>query len=170
MKTIVIIQARLTSTRFPGKMFAELKGKPLIDYCIDLERTLPFYTVFAIPDTKPNDDLYEHLIQNGCEVFRGDEENVLKRYYDCAINYDADEIIRLTGDMPLTTVNDVILQYALFKVRGKFSEGNSISCFTFAELENTYKNAHSQRDKEHIIYYMENSIDFPEDLTRLNNQ
>lgn len=99
-KTLAIVQARQTSTRLPRKALLDLGGKPAIERVVDrlkMVRNLDGFAL-AIPDTPKNDALFEFVLSKGWPVFRGDEDDVLGRYVGTALTFDADPIVRVTGD------------------------------------------------------------------------
>ena len=103
-KMLCILQARMLSTRLPGKILKEIKGKPLIAYEIDRIKHSKKIDkiVLATSDDKSNDILEDFCRAYNIDCFRGDENDVLKRFRDCSIMYPNSEyIVRLTGDCPL---------------------------------------------------------------------
>ena len=98
-----ILQARMGSTRLPGKVLMDLLGEPMLlrelerlDHCTTLDAL-----VVATSDLARDDPLAELLTSRGRTVFRGSESDVLDRYYRCAQEHGADIVVRLTGDCPL---------------------------------------------------------------------
>ena len=106
-RVICIIQARLGSTRLPGKIFKNIKGNKIIHLLFQrLKKSkLIDKIVIAIPNTKKNDKLYKYLNRKKINSFRGDEKNVLDRYYKAAKYYNADVIIRVTSDCPILSAD-----------------------------------------------------------------
>jgi len=103
MKTVVIVQARMTSTRLPGKVLKEVLGKPLLEYQIERLRRIPEVDEIVIATTTNEADqqvvdLCKRL-SIGC--FCGSEEDVLARYFGAAKQYCADVILRVTADCPV---------------------------------------------------------------------
>jgi len=94
------------SSRLPGKVLKEVLGYPLI--ILNLKRLAKSKKIdkliLATSDSGADDILYEAVRAAGYEVFRGDEDNVLKRYRDCVLEYGGEIIVRVTGDCPLITV------------------------------------------------------------------
>lgn len=107
IKFLVILQARMESTRLPGKVFMPICGKPMIELQISriLHSKLINDLVVAIPDTAENNVLSDYLENLKVKVFRGSHHNVYKRYVQTAINYPCESIIRLTADCPLVMPN-----------------------------------------------------------------
>jgi len=104
----IIVQARLTSKRFPNKMLARINGKPLILYTLDrlIPTTIPI--IVAIPSNTSNDGLAWVLEENGYIVFRGFEDDVLDRFLTCAKKFKIDPIIRICGDSSMISDKEVV--------------------------------------------------------------
>lgn len=98
MNTIIVVQARMGSTRLPGKVMGEIGGMPSIGHTIWRCRLTDYDAVCAIPDTKENDILWHYLTSNNITVVRGPEQDVLKRYLLASTGYDI--VVRVTGDCP----------------------------------------------------------------------
>jgi spore coat polysaccharide biosynthesis protein SpsF (cytidylyltransferase family) len=101
-KVVAIVQARTTSERFPCKIFAALHGKPMLAHV--LERAAAIQGVDQVVLAVPENDvrLVAHLWPH---VFGGSEKDVLGRYAKCAEQYEADVIVRVTGDCPCLAPN-----------------------------------------------------------------
>ncbi len=104
MRVGIIIQARMESTRFPGKILADLAGKPMLQRVIERLKRVPKIDelIVATSDRSSDDAIATHCSKNDISCFRGFEEDVLRRYADAAECYDLDVIIRACGDAPLT--------------------------------------------------------------------
>ena len=102
-KIIAIVQARLTSKRFPNKVINKIGDFTIIELIYKrLKRArLVNQIVFAIPSNNKNKKLYDHLIRLGANIYKGSENNVLDRYYKTAKIYNATDIVRITADCPL---------------------------------------------------------------------
>jgi len=107
--TGVVIQARLGSTRLPGKVLLPIGSRPLLGHILDrLTRLAHPVTVVVATTVKPQDDPIEaYCRERGVAVFRGSEENVLKRYHDCALSHGFDQVVRLTADNPFVDVEEL---------------------------------------------------------------
>lgn len=108
-----IIQARIGSSRLPGKIFSELSGKSLLWHIIQRLKNVPSLDMIIIATTaKPEDDKIEDVANEmGVKCFRGDEKDVLSRYIKAAEYYNVDNMVRVTGDSPLIctdTIADMI--------------------------------------------------------------
>ncbi len=103
MKVVIIVQARMTSTRLPGKILLPVLGKPLLEYQIErLKRCkMADEIVIATTRNKTDDLIDEHANKWGIGCYRGDEEDVLSRYCEAAERFGADVIVRVTSDCPL---------------------------------------------------------------------
>jgi spore coat polysaccharide biosynthesis protein SpsF len=100
---MVFLQARLNSSRLPGKVLLEINGIPMIQ--LQINRILQSKNidglVVLIPDTAQNDELHSMLAKIGVDVFRGSENDVLQRYIDALYEFPTRNIVRLTADCPL---------------------------------------------------------------------
>ncbi len=103
VKVLIIVQARMGATRFPGKPLKLVKGKTLLSYLIDRLKKVQKADEIVIATThKPQDDqIAAEANTHSIGLFRGSEENVLQRYYQAAKQYNADVIVRVTADCPL---------------------------------------------------------------------
>lgn len=100
---LAVIQARMSSSRLPGKVLLDIAGRPMLQHVI--ERTMQAKTIDKLvvaTTTDPSDDILELFCYNqGVPCFRGSLSDVLDRYYQTTLQYNADVIIRLTADCPL---------------------------------------------------------------------
>jgi spore coat polysaccharide biosynthesis protein SpsF len=117
MKIGVVLQARMGSTRLPGKTLRPLLGRPMLHYVIErLKRIeLADLIVLAVPDTEDDRALKDVAVQAGVEFFVGSETDVLDRYHRAADYYSLDHIYRATGDNPFVEaeVQDELIRYHL---------------------------------------------------------
>jgi spore coat polysaccharide biosynthesis protein SpsF len=97
-----IIQARMSSTRLPGKVLLPILGKPIIWHIYErMKFSKKIDLICVSTSNNPTDDKVEEFCKkNGIEVFRGSEENLVSRHLDAAKKYDADAIVRVTADCP----------------------------------------------------------------------
>src|SRR4051794_26785438 len=109
MRRVVIVQARMTSTRLPGKVLMDLQGKPLLQQQLArLERCQRADEIVLAITTNPDDDPIAELAQRlGIHVHRGSEHDVLERYLGAARAADAGVIVRVTSDCPLIDPDEV---------------------------------------------------------------
>lgn len=172
MKYLAIIQARVSSTRLPGKVLKEVCGKPLLE--LQYERVLRSKkinkTIFATSSNLDDDPIETICNDIGAECFRGSLDNVLERYYKAAEIYKPENIVRLTGDCPLiepTVIDDVITyyedekyDYATNAIEPTFPDGLDVEVFSFDCLKKTYSKAELPSEKEHVTTYIPKDSDF----------
>jgi spore coat polysaccharide biosynthesis protein SpsF len=105
----IVVSARMASSRCPGKALAPLAGRPLLEVLLDRMAAVRGVdgVVLATSVKAENDPLVEVARSAGFEVFRGDEDDVLRRHVDCARALGADHVVRVTGDNPLTDVETI---------------------------------------------------------------
>ena len=151
MKTGVIVQTRMGSTRLPGKVMMDLCGKPVIDHVIDrLKRSrLSDEIIIATTTLERDKVVVEQAKKNGVKWFCGSEDDVLSRYYCAAKENDLDVVVRVTSDCPL--IDPVILDnvvdfymsnnYTLVTNAGinfeqrTFPRGLDVEVFSFSMLD-----------------------------------
>jgi spore coat polysaccharide biosynthesis protein SpsF len=165
MKIIAIVQARVGSTRLPNKIFYELSGKPLIWHVINRLKISSRLSdiVIATTDNKLDDRLALWADLNEVKLFRGSETNVLKRYYDAAVYFGADIIVRITADDPfkdaivMDSVIDMVtncsIDFGFNNKPASFPEGLDIEVFTFQALQKANANSIDSFEQEHVTQY-----------------
>lgn len=169
-KVSVIIQARMGSTRLPGKVLMTICGKPALQHIIERARFAKLINqiILAIPDTKENDILEEFALKNSVECYRGSENEVLERIYLAAKKNNCGVIVEITGDNPLIDPEIIDLaveqhlntkaDYSCTNYAGKLLPvGLDVGVFNFQALESAYKNAKDPYNREHVTsYFYEN--------------
>jgi spore coat polysaccharide biosynthesis protein SpsF len=163
VKYLVIIQARISSSRLPAKMMMDLSEKTLLQrvYEIVKKSKLADKIVIATSEEK-SDDLIELKAKKlGFDIFRGSLNNVLERFYECAKSYKAQNIIRICGDSPVISYKHI--DKLIEKLEANNCEycglrnsvyGMSPEVFTFESLENAYLNYRNEYDTEHVTPYI----------------
>ncbi|HHW12626.1 MAG TPA: NTP transferase domain-containing protein, partial [Firmicutes bacterium] len=103
MDTAIIVQARMGSTRLPGKIMKKVLGKPLLEYQLErlLRVKLADKVIIATTDNGEEQPIIDLCQRLGVPYFRGPEQDVLARYYGAATQYGADVVVRITSDCPL---------------------------------------------------------------------
>jgi spore coat polysaccharide biosynthesis protein SpsF len=160
----IIIQARMGSTRLPGKILLTIGGKILLEHILFRLGKLrhPALTVIATSDT-PGDDVVERFCDShAVTCFRGSENNVLDRYYQCARQYGFRHIVRLTGDNPFPDMEEldnlIELHLSLGTDYATSFDGLPIGVgaeiFTFAALERSWREADAPHHLEHVNEYL----------------
>jgi len=173
MRTVAIIQARMGSTRLPGKMMLPLADEQVLTH--DIRRVSAADHVdevtVATSEKTADDIIHRYATQTDATVFRGSESDVLGRVYDAARTTDADIIVRITGDCPLvdpgtidTVVKPVIeedIDYAANIFERTFPRGLDIEAFSFESFERVHKAATESHYREHVTsYYREEASRF----------
>jgi glutamate-1-semialdehyde aminotransferase/spore coat polysaccharide biosynthesis protein SpsF (cytidylyltransferase family) len=160
------------SMRFPNKVLRPVCGTPLIGLLLKrLSKALRIdLIVLATSEDARNDSLARYVDELGYAVFRGSENDVLDRYYRAAKIFDADVVVRVTGDCPLidaAVVDEVIAEflssgvdYASNVSPPTFPNGLDTEVFSFAALETAWQQAKASRDREHVTPYIRESEQF----------
>jgi spore coat polysaccharide biosynthesis protein SpsF len=106
-RVLIVVSARMASSRRPGKAIAPLAGKPLLEHLLERVASLggPERVVLATSSSAVNDVLVDLAGKLGVASFRGDEEDVLGRHVEVVRRYRAEHVVRVTGDNPLTDVS-----------------------------------------------------------------
>lgn len=165
-KIIAIIQARTTSTRLPNKVLMDIEGRPMLFRVIERVKAVRKLDdiVLAIPDSKENDSLEEFCRKNNLKYFRGSENDVLRRYYEAAKNFQADIVVRITSDCPL--VDPEVIDLAIEKhlnssadytssiLERTFPRGLDTEVFNYKTLEKAFEEAKEPHQREHVTPYI----------------
>jgi len=184
-KAAAIIQARMGSTRLPGKVMKDLLGKPVLWHDIQRIKQSELIDEIIIATTTKKQDqvIYEKALEWGVKAFRGSEEDVLKRYYDAAAENGVDTVVRITSDCPLIdpqVIDEIITyyndnNYTLVTNAGSnlenrtYPRGFDTEVFSFNVLEEAFNKAEERYQREHVtpfiyenyddIYYYKNDKD-----------
>ncbi len=170
MRVVAIIQARMSSTRLPGKVLKNAYGRTMLDRMLErVRKASTIDQVIVATTTDPSDDAIVSACRRyATEVYRGSLPDVLDRYYQAAKQYEADIVVRLTGDCPLIDprlIDDVV--HALTEKQSDFAcnrlpppftrtypIGLDVEACTFAALENAWENARQKHEREHVLPYL----------------
>ena len=162
MTTVAVIQARCGSTRFPRKVLAQLRDRPMLAHIIErvLRATLVDQVVVATTDGAIDDEVVTLALASGAGVTRGSESDVLSRYMLAAREHSADVIVRITADCPLTdpAVVDTVIRarndhgadYASNVEPPTYPEGYDCEVFTRACLVRIDREATLAYEREHV--------------------
>lgn len=170
MKAGVITQARMTSTRLPGKVLMPMGGKAMLSYHVQRVgwSDLPLYIATTV---NREDDCLVHFCQEqGVHYFRGSEMNVLERYYQCATENELDVIVRVTSDCPL--VDGYLIKEAVRRYIDEndphvylsnylhrcFPRGFDFEIFSYVSLKDAYANATKESHFEHVTPYINQNL------------
>jgi spore coat polysaccharide biosynthesis protein SpsF len=165
---LAIIQARMGSNRLPGKVLRQINGKPLLAHQIDrVSKSKLIDKIIVATSTQTQDQaIVDFCAKSNITCFRGDHHDVLGRYYSAAKQYNAKNIIRLTGDCPLVfnkTIDEVVnlflkshVDYAANTVpweTSTFPNGSDVEVFSFEALERAFVDCKNDLDREHVTFY-----------------
>ncbi len=183
-----IIQARMGSTRLPGKVMQKIDNiSTVLDYVINQIKFSKRIEKIIVATTNLIEDnvICENLDLQKIEFFRGSSEDVLDRYYQCSKKFSLDNIVRITADNPLIDPN--IVDFVIDEYKNKkydyvsntlhrtFPYGTEVVDFSFKSIENAWHNEKKKSEIEHVtpfIYNPENkfstmNIEYQEDISHL---
>lgn len=164
-KTIAIIQARMTSSRLPGKVLKPLAGAPMIRRMLErVERIQGLDAIcLALPESAEHDPIAK-AAPDGVEIFRGDEHDVLDRTYGAARQMEAGIVMRMTSDCPLIDpeVSSAVLAaflhsdvaYARTAFASGYPHGFDTEVFSQAALATAHKEARAPDEREHVTPFI----------------
>jgi spore coat polysaccharide biosynthesis protein SpsF len=185
MRVVAIIQARMGSSRLPGKVLRKIGSRPVLAHV--LERALSCRclgrVVLATTEAPEDDAIIDTAVAFGVETFRGSRDDVLDRYYKAARAYEAEVVVRLTADCPLLdpTQTDRAVEHFLrhpeldyLGMGQSYPEGYGTEVFTVQALERTWREALLSSEREHVAAYMwmhpdqfkVTHLEYSEDLSR----
>jgi spore coat polysaccharide biosynthesis protein SpsF len=165
-KVGVISQARMTSTRLPGKVLIEVGGKSMLQHHIERLQKADLQVYLATTTNATDNPIADFAAAAGIPCYRGDEQNVLSRFYGCAVENNLDVIVRVTSDCPLIDgeiIADALQQYLALDndtiylsnaLQRTFPRGFDFEIFSFPMLEDAYQNATLHADLEHVTPYI----------------
>jgi spore coat polysaccharide biosynthesis protein SpsF len=158
------------STRLPGKVLAKIdENNTVLKFLINQLKfsTLLDEIIIATSNAKINDEIENFANQEKIKCFRGDEQNVLDRFFQCAKEFQLENIVRITADNPLVDpklIDMAIQEFQKNKVdyltnsrNRTFPYGTEIEIFTFSALLNAWKNAEKKSEQEHVTPYFYNN-------------
>jgi spore coat polysaccharide biosynthesis protein SpsF len=162
------IQARMGSTRLPGKVLKRVLGKPLLDFLVErLAQSKEIDDIVVLTSTQASDDLIANFCQErGILCFRGSEEDVLDRYYQAALWRKPEGIVRITADCPLIDpeiVDQVVqvfrknnphMDYVSNALQRTFPRGLDVEVFSFQALQQAFQLAIHPEEREHVTLYL----------------
>jgi spore coat polysaccharide biosynthesis protein SpsF len=166
---IAIVQARMGSTRLPGKVIMNLIGKPMLFHELSrIARAKRISSIVIATSTLPLDDCIVNFCkESDWHYFRGSESDVLDRYYQCAMQFDADIIVRLTADCPLIEpkIIDKVVGEFIDKSpnvdyvsniipQRTFPQGLDTEVLSFSALERSWTEDKNPALREHVTQYI----------------
>lgn len=172
MKVVAIVQARMGSTRLPNKVMRLINGVPMIELLLArlAHASEVDEIVLATSEDPRNKPLVDHVAGLGYRCWKGSENDVLGRYLHAARGSDADVVVRITGDCPLTdpAVVDEVIRH--FKVSSAdycsntnpptYPDGLDVEVFTVAALERAARESDKSHDHEHVTPYLKDPARF----------
>ncbi|SHE57235.1 putative polysaccharide biosynthesis cytidylyltransferase [Clostridium fallax] len=171
MMNLLIIQAHMGSTRLPGKVMKKICDKEVLLHVYERcnKCKLIDKIIIATSTDKDNDEIEKFCCINNIECFRGNENDVLDRYYQCAKLYNPNFIVRVTSDCPLLEPRliDYWLENAIndnvdfVEEEKEIFTGFGVDIFSFNSLIKMKKKATTNKQKEHVVgYYYDNKNQF----------
>jgi len=186
---IAIIQARMGSSRLPGKVLQPIEGRPMLWHIINRLKTCNRLNNIVVATTiSRDDDVIENFChENDVDFFRGSEHDVLDRYYQTAKEFGADIIVRITADCAVIDpkVTDHVISSYLENQNScdfcsnvltrTYPNGLETEVIPFETLETVWHQAEEPRHREHVTLYLADHLDDfrlmnvrnPEDLSYL---
>lgn len=168
MKTAVIVQARQTSTRLPGKVLLELGGRTVLSHVLERCQAIPGADIVccAVPEGAEHDAVAQEAEACGAVVVRGPLDDVLARYLISAKAVGADVIMRITSDCPLidpdlcgrvlAAVVGGGAEYASNNMPPSYPHGLDCEAFTYGLLTRAHNEAVTTEEREHVTPFIRN--------------
>jgi len=171
MRVLAILQARVSSTRLPGKVLKNILGKPMIMQQIEREMLVASIDKIVVATSTDHSDdiLVKVLEQNNISVCRGSLDNVLDRYYKAANLYNPEHIVRITGDCPLVdpdVINKVILEhiehdadYTTNCLPPSWPDGLDVEVMKMNTLKTVWEESELPSELEHVTPFIRKNPD-----------
>lgn len=167
MNVIAIIQARMSSTRLPGKVMKKLIDRSVLGQVINrVQQTKTLDGLVVATTTQSVDDaIVDECRRYGVGVYRGSEDDVLGRYHGAASEYAADVVVRITSDCPLIDPQLIdqmvqkffalpVVDYLSNTLQRTYPRGLDVEIFTWKALDTAAKQAHESFEREHVTPYI----------------
>ena len=165
MEVDCIIQARMSSSRLPGKVLMNIGDNSVLEFCIKRLQKVKNINRIIVATSNNNSDnkIVDWCKKNKILFYRGSINDLLERYYNTCLKFNIKNILRITSDCPL--VDPILLEIAIknyfknnfeiYGLGGEFPDGLDFTIFKFSVLEDSYINATKASDREHVCPYME---------------
>ena len=172
LKISLITQARMGSTRFPGKVLKKINEIELLELHVNRLKKSKKISDIIVATTKNEEDkiIYEKSINLGVKSFKGSELDVLDRYYQVAKIENSDWIVRVTSDCPLIDpyLVDNVVQFAINndkdycsnRLLESYPDGQDVEVIKFKALEKAWKEAKLNSEREHVTPYIIKNSDY----------
>ena len=165
---MIIVQARMGSTRLPGKVLKPVAGRPMLSYLVERLRRVVSADRFVIAtSTNPGDGaIVRYCAEAGIECTRGPEQDVLSRYVETASKFDAGTVVRVTADCPLIDPGLIDTAIETFGAAGRrfdylsnmlepsWPYGMAVEVFTGAALAEAGREATDEAEREHVTPFL----------------
>ena len=170
MKIIAITQARTGSTRFPNKIMNKIGDRTLLSIHVDrIKKAKKINSIIIATTNKKNDNSIKyHADKLNVNCYRGDEDDVLDRFYQAAKIHNPDYVVRLTSDCPLidpVLIDEIIelaissdVDYCSNTLIESYPDGQDIEVFTFNALKKAWKESVLKSEREHVTPYMKKNF------------
>lgn len=163
----IVLQARMGSIRLPGKVLMPLGNTTLLGWIVQRLHDLPWPLVIATSDQVRDDAIVRQCEKINVQYFRGNEQDVLDRYYQCARESHFEHVVRLTADNPFTDMDELqrLIKRHLSQRNdyshsfGSMPVGVGAEIFTFAALERSALEGHAPNHREHVNEYIQERPD-----------
>lgn len=177
MRIVSTIEARMTSTRLPGKVMLEAAGKPMLEHIVERLKLVKSIDEIVIATTEnPTDDLMEEFAERlKIKVYRGDEDNVMSRVIEAGKFAKADVIVEITGDCPIIDHEIIDQTIQVYKHNSvdyvsnnnirSYPDGMDVQVFALEKLVESSKMTNDSLDQEHVTLHIRNN---PELFSRIN--
>lgn len=168
MKIVATIEARMTSSRLPGKPLLPAAGKPMLEHLVRRLRAVPSIDAIVLATTvnAADEPLVELAERLEIAAFRGDEDDVMQRVIDAAASLGADVIVEITGDCPIIDPEIVEQTIRMFKVHQadyvsnalvrSYPDGMDTQVFRLETLKRSAAMTDSRLDREHVTLHIRN--------------
>jgi spore coat polysaccharide biosynthesis protein SpsF len=169
-KVVAIIQARLSSSRLPGKVLQDISGQPMLWHVVSRVRRARLVDEVVVATTMDasDDPIEGFCLKNRIDFYRGSLFDVLDRYYECAVEYSADVVVRITGDCPVIDPDVVDLTVREFLERDvdfaanrlpppwhrTYPIGLDTEVCSMAALQKAWGEAVEKHEREHVMPYL----------------
>lgn len=166
LKIAVILQARMNSERLPGKPLLKVLGRPLLSYMIERLKRVEHPVTLVIATTDSSEPIIQFCKEERLKYYVGSEQDVLDRYLKAARRFDADVIVRVTGDNPLLdpqVIDEAIrqfleaypaLDYLSNSLNRTFPRGMDVEIFKRRALETAHEDGFHSEEREHVTPYI----------------
>lgn len=168
-----IIQARMGSTRLPGKVLRDLCGHPVLWHVVTRARAADLPVVVATTYLPEDQPIRRFCVDHEIAWYGGHPTDVLERYYQCALSFKADPVVRLTADCPLVDPKVIGLARAFYlgpqpldlvgarlgEYPAGYPDGTDVEVFSLAALRLAWATALRPSDREHVTRYLWRTVD-----------